>query len=215
MAYPNKATDKYIRLGASTDSESTVADSPKGDFVGIKYLATNPKHYEIQRSNNFMFYVDLTGLTVVNSEYATKNANAVIQVACSKAFVPHFKQDVISIKRGNNTIKYAGVASFDSGSISVRDYIGSGVKDLLMAWQRMSYDVDTEKVGLATDYKKDAYLLEYTPDYQLVRSWQLHGCWISALSEGEYSHDSNDAKSVDVTIEYDWAEVAEQYTAAE
>lgn len=213
MAYPNKETDKYIRI-KNTDATSTVAEgSNSNNGIGIKYLATNPKHYEIQRSNNFVFYVDLAGVVVNNSEYATANANSVIQVACSKTFVPHFKQDVIQIKRGNNTIKYAGVASFDSGSISVRDYIGSGAKDLLMAWQRQSYDVDTEKVGLATDYKKDAYLLEYTPDYQLVRSWQLHGCWISALSEGEYSHDSNDAKSIDVTIEYDWADVPDQYTA--
>ena len=213
MAYPNKQTDNVIRLGKSTDAKSTVNTAAQAtNGIGIQYLATNPKHYEIQRSNNFMFYVDLAGLTVKNSDYATANANSVIQVACSKAFVPHFKQEVIQVKRGNNTIKYAGTASFDSGSVSIRDYIGSGAKDLMMAWQRLSYDVATEKVGLATDYKKDGYLLEYTPDYQLVRTWKLHGCWISAISEGEYSHESNDARQVDVTIEYDWAEVDAQYT---
>lgn len=213
MAYPNKQTDNVIRLGKNTDAKSTVAtNAASTNGVGIQYLATNPKHYEIQRSNNFMFYVDLDGVEVKNSDYASTNGTSVIQVACSKAFVPHFKQDVITIKRGNNAIKFAGAASFDSGSIDVRDYIGSGAKDLLMAWQRLSYDVATEKVGLTTDYKKDAFLLEYTPDYQLVRSWKLHGCWISAISEGEYSHESNDARAVQVTIEYDWAEVDAQYT---
>lgn len=212
MAYP-KTTDNVIRLGKATDAKSTVATSAASDNgIGIKYLAVNPKHYEIQRSNNFMFYVDLAGVEVKNSDYATKYGTSVIQVACSKAFVPHFKQDVITIKRGNNAIKFAGAASFDSGSIDVRDYIGSGAKDLLMAWQRLSYDVSTEKVGLTTDYKKDAFLLEYTPDYQLVRSWQLHGCWISAISEGEYSHESNDARAIQITIEYDWAEVDAQYS---
>ena len=213
MAYPNKQTDNVIRLGKNTDAMSTVAtNAASTNGVGIQYLATNPKHYEIQRSNNFMFYVDLDGVAVKNSDYATTNGTSVIQVACSKAFVPHFKQEVIPIKRGNSTIKFAGAASFDSGSIDVRDYIGSGAKDLLMAWQRLSYDVSTEKVGLTTDYKKDAFLLEYTPDYQLVRSWKLHGCWISAISEGEYSHESNDARAISVTIEYDWSEVDAQYS---
>lgn len=186
--------------------ESTLHKS--GEKLGTYYLASDPTHYEIQRSNTFMFYVNGLSkmLDIPQNTWAADNADDVIRLSVNKASIPHFTQSAISLKRGNNTMKFAGTPEFDQGSISVTDFIGAGTKDILMAWQGKSYDVKTEKVGLATDYKKDAYLLEYTPDYQLVRTWKLMGCWISSISEPEYSHDSGaDKRSIDVKIEYDKA----------
>ena len=78
-----------------------------------------------------------------------------------------------------------------------------------MAWQNLSYNVYTEKVGSldvpAQNYKKDAFLIEYTPDYRKVRQWRLYGCWISDLSEDGYDNYSGDAKKVKCTIQYDYA----------
>ena len=187
------------------DRPSTLHEA--GDKLGTYYLTDNPKYYEIQRSNNFVFYV--SGLSkafnIVNNKYAQENADDVIKISVNKATVPHFTQNTIQVKRGNNTMKFAGSPEFGSGSIDLNDYIGAGTKDVLLAWQNKSYDVRTEKVGLASDYKKDAYLLEYTPDYQLVRTWKLMGCWISGLSESEYSHDAADKHTISATIEYDKA----------
>ena len=63
----------------------------------------------------------------------------------------------------------------------------------------------TEKVGLASDYKKKATLIEYTPDLQVVRSWNMYGCWISGISEDAYNSDQNSKKQITATIEYDYA----------
>ena len=195
----------------NVDRPSTLHEA--GDKLGTYYLTDNPKYYEIQRSNNFVFYV--SGLSkafnIANNKYAQDNADDVIKISVNKATVPHFTQSAIQVKRGNNTMKFAGVPEFGSGSIDLNDYIGAGTKDVLLAWQNKSYDVRTEKVGLASDYKKDAYLLEYTPDYQLVRTWKLMGCWISGLSEGEYSHDSADKHTITATIEYDkaWIDISD------
>lgn len=195
----------------NVDRPSTLHEA--GDRLGTYYLTDNPKYYEIQRSNNFVFYV--SGLSkafnIANNKYAQDNADDVIKISVNKATVPHFTQSAIQVKRGNNTMKFAGVPEFGSGSIDLNDYIGAGTKDVLLAWQNKSYDVRTEKVGLASDYKKDAYLLEYTPDYQLVRTWKLMGCWISGLSEGEYSHDSADKHTITATIEYDkaWIDISD------
>lgn len=195
----------------NVDKASTLHTA--GDKLGTYYLTDNPKYYEIQRSNNFVFYVN--GLSkqfnIANNTYAAENADDVIKISVNKATVPHFTQTAIQVKRGNNTMKFAGTPEFGSGSIDLNDYIGAGTKDVLLAWQSKSYDVRTEKVGLASDYKKDAYLLEYTPDYQLVRTWKLMGCWISALSEGEYSHDSADKHTITATIEYDkaWIDISD------
>ena len=202
-----KAEDKKILLN-NKEVASTLHTNDKGAFKGTANLANNPKHYEIQRNNNFEFYIEglsKTVATIENNKYAYDNADDVIRISVAKAFVPHFTQNVIEVKRGNNTMKFAGVPTFSNGQIELNDYIGAGTKDILVAWQKQSYDVETEKVGLASDYKKVAYLLEYTPDYQLIRTWKLVGCWISALSESDYAYDSSDKHTIQVTIEYDKA----------
>lgn len=195
----------------NSDKESTIHKA--GDKLGTYYLTDNPKHYEIQRGNNFVFYVNglSKSFNIVNNKYAEENADDVLKLSVNKASIPHFKQNAITVKRGNNAMKFAGAPEFSAGDIQLNDYIGAGTKDVLLAWQSKSYDVRTEKVGLASDYKRDAYLLEYTPDYQLVRTWKLMGCWISGLSEDPYSHDSADKHQITATIEYDkaWIDISD------
>jgi hypothetical protein len=195
----------------NAEKQSTIHEA--GDKLGTYYLTDNPTHYEIQRTNNFVFYINglKDSLQIPQNSYAAANAEDVIRVSVSKASVPHFKQSAIAVKRGNNTMKFAGVPEFDAGELTLNDYIGAGTKDVLMAWQSKAYDVRTEKVGLASDYKRDAYLLEYTPDYQLVRTWKLMGCWISGISEDPYSHDSAEKHTINATIEYDkaWIDISD------
>ena len=196
-----------VKLGNTESFSTTEVTSATMPNPGTYHLANNPQIYEIQRTNNFVFYT--SGLSsiidVPVNTAAGLGADNVLELAVSKSSVPHFSQQAIQVKRGNNTMKFAGVPEFESGTITAIDYIGSGVKDVLMAWQSRSYDVKTEKVGLAKDYKITAYLLEYTPDYQLVRTWRLEGCWISKINEAEYNHESNEKHTIDVTIEYDKA----------
>lgn len=196
------------------DTNTTIHTNDAKGAYGTYYLANNPKHYEIQRNNNFMFYINFEAgflsddikLKELNSHAANPtNTSDIVRISVDSSFVPHFKNSPIELKRGNNTMKFAGVPTFDAGQIKFTDFIGAGTKDILMAWQRKVYDVNTEKVGLAADYKHDAFLIELTPDYQVVRTWKLCGCWISALSEDDYSHDSNDRHTITCSIEYDKA----------
>lgn len=183
--------------------------------IGTYHLANNPQLYEIQRSNNFEFVVtdleDIVRAGAIGTESNAKFANAqeILRVSVSKAFVPHFTQQVVEVKRGNTTVKYAGVPTFSEGSIDFNDFIGADTKSILMAWQNMSCNIYTEKVGSldVTPYKKDCYLIEYTPDYRKVRTWKLYGCWISGLSEGEYSSDNGDKHQISCTIQYDRAQI--------
>jgi len=195
----------------NAEKQSTLHQA--GEQLGTYYLTDNPKHYEIQRTNNFVFYVSglAESLDIPQNTYAAANPEDILRISVSKAFIPHFSQSPITVKRGNNTMKFAGAPEFESGEIVLNDFIGAGTKDVLMAWQSKSYDVRTEKVGLASDYKRDAYLLEYTPDYQLVRTWKLMGCWISSLSEDAYSHDSAEKHSITAKIEYDkaWIDISD------
>ena len=60
-------------------------------------------------------------------------------------------------------------------------------------------------VGLMSDYKKQATLIEYSPDYKKVREWTLYGCWISGISEDAYNQESGDKHKIRCTIQYDKA----------
>lgn len=183
--------------------------------IGTYHLADNPQLYEVQRNNNFEFIVtDLDNILragAIGTEKNAKIANAqeVLRLSVTKASVPHFTQEVVPVKRGNSTLKYAGVPQFGDGSLSFNDFIGADTKSVLMAWQNMSYNVRTEKVGSldVTPYKKDCYLIEYTPDYRKVRTWRLYGCWISSLTEGEYTAEDGGKHNIDCTIQYDRAEI--------
>lgn len=185
---------------------------PQDNTYGTYHLADNPALYDPMRNNTFEFVV--TGLDKLlrvgadgseENAYIT-NAQEVLRLSVDSASIPMFTQEVIPVKRGNSTIKFAGTPSFASGSLVVNDWIGADSKSALMAWQNLSYNVKTDRVGNAADYKKDCWLIEYTPDYtKQVRQWQLKGCFISGLSEDAYSMSSDGKKTINATIEYDRA----------
>ena len=190
--------------------EKSTLHAKSGDPLGTYYIADNPTYYEPQRPNNFKFYVEGLSdkLGIITNDYAKKNADKVIEISVKNSSVPHFSIGAIALKRGNSTMKFAGTPELKEGQLQLNDYIGAGTKDILLAWQRQAYDPVTEKVGLATDYKHDAYLLEYTPEYQIVRTWKLHGCWISGVEEDAYDHDNGgQIKQLTATIQYDKATV--------
>lgn len=181
---------------------------------GVFHLANTTNLYEIQRLNNFEFIVDLSSNgsgTPVDFydplENSLSDVNGIVRLSVSKAFIPHFTQSPIEIKRGNASFKYAGVPEFGNGTLQCNDFIGLYTKEALMGWQQLSYNVKTQKVGLAKDYKKVGNLFEYSPDYQLVRQWLLTGCWCSGLSESDYDYEQNGKQQISCTITYDWAEL--------
>lgn len=175
------------------------------------YLAASPELYEPGRSNNFEFIVtDLDGIirpgmVGTESNAYIPNAQEVLRIAIDRSSVPHYSQGVIPVDRGNTTIKFAGKMTFDAGELRILDFIGANSKEVAMAWQNASGDIRTRKVGLASDYKKEAYLVEYTPDYQKIRQWIMYGCWISGLQEDAFDATSNDTRHITATIQYDYA----------
>jgi len=179
---------------------------------GAYHLADNPNLYEVQRSNNFEFIVDnidnilKVGATDADdADNVISNAQQVLRFSVVSASLPMFSQEAIEIRRGNSVMKAAGRPSFSDGSLVVNDFIGADTKSALMAWQQLSYNVKTEKVGNMSDYKKTCWLQEYTPDYKLVRTWKLAGCWVSALSEEPFSMEDGSKKTITATITFDKA----------
>ena len=172
-------------------------------YTGAHHLASNPELYQPQGTNHFYFYVDFN-----NDSAISQGDEESLRLSVRASSVPHFTQGIIETNVGNETIKFAGKRTFADGTIEVYDWIGANTKRILMDWQRKSYNVRTGKVGLASDYKKTAYLVETTPDGQVVRSFKIYGCWISGLSEDNHTWENgNDMRVITATITYDYADV--------
>ena len=189
------------------------------DTRGTYHLTSNPDIYEPARNNNFEFLVNgidsilkagVAGTLVSDSDYI-KNGGEVLRVAVEASSVPNFELGTIEVKRGNNTAKFAGLPTFASGSLTVKDYISadsgySNPKDVMLAWQALAYNVRTEKISRASVYKKNCTLTEYAPDNEtIVRQWTLEGCWCSAVSEDNFSTESEGQRRFTATIIYDRA----------
>ena len=154
------------------------------------HLASS-KQFEFQKQNNF--------------ECIIGGLSQEITLSVSKAFLPEISLDVVEIPYFNGKAKQAGLASFESGSLEIRDAIGADVEKVLLDWFNQAYNFETGAMGHATDYKKDITVIQYSGDGTISRTWKLKGCWISTFSGGDLDYASGDLKVITLTIQYDRA----------
>lgn len=185
------------------------------DALGTYHIAQHPELYTPARSNVFVFMPIFTEdllkdgvikASATSSDYISKEqAQEVLRLSVDASAVPNPTQNVVEVKRGNTTIKFAGAWTFGEGSFKFNDYVGADTKSALYAWRRKSMDVTDETVGRAENYKVKAILIEYTPDFRQVRYWDFYGCWISAISENDFASDDDGKREITATIQYDRA----------
>ena len=198
--------------------------------LGTYHISSDLQNYESARSNFFKLIVDdlddllypqfsYTGENADN-EYVTKkgkrSGQEVLKLSVNTSSVPHFNLGIVEIRRGNSVVKFTDVPTWDAGTITVQDFVGLETKNVLMAWQALAYDVNSDTQGRAGDwtdedgvkhkgYKRDCTLVEYTPDHQQIRYWKLIGCWISNISESNFDVTSTDGRNITATLQYDRA----------
>lgn len=176
--------------------------------INAYHLATNPSLYEVQKTNAFKFIVTgLDNLTYVTTGERIENAAETLKYSITGIDLPTFEQQPIEVRRGNTVMKSAGTPNFSGGALTLDDFVGAKTYDVLVAWQNLSYNVKTGRVGLMGDYKKTAYLIEYTTDFsKVVRVWHLFGCWVSNLTKSGFNNTQNaDKVSINCTIQFDYA----------
>ena len=189
--------------------------------LSAAHISTNLANYEAARSGFFSLIVDNinniikatytggeTNPSKVPASDKIAQAQEILKLNVVKAKVPHFSLNALEYRRGNDVVKFAGVPTFEAGSIVVDDVVGMDTKSIVMAWQGLAYNVHTRKGGRMKDYKKDCTLIEYTQDFEQIRSWKLYGCWVREISEGDFDKESSgDKRQITATIEYDRAEM--------
>lgn len=149
------------------------------------------RKFEVQRTNMFELYIeglpqDL--LLMINSTQ-----------------LPQFSTDPIIITKGNKKSKVAGDTNIEGGEIQFLDAIEADTENTIMAWYNTVYDPVKGKVGWASDYKKNGYITQFSPDGSVKRVWKIVGVWPNTVTPGELNQESPDKKMISVGLQYDEA----------
>ena len=180
-------------------------------------ISENLSSYEAARSGFFILVVD--GLDdLLKPDYKgeaenaedsdrIKKAQETLKLSVTKCPVPHFEIATNEYRRGNDVVKFAGVPTWNGGTITVADYVGLDTKSLLMSWLYKAYNPHTRKGGRMKDYKKTATLCEYTQDYELIRTWTIEGMLITKITEDDFDKENNGPRKLNVEFVFDRATV--------
>ena len=180
-------------------------------------ISENLSSYEAARSGFFILVVDgLDDLLKPNYRGEAENAEdsdrikkaqETLKLSVTKCPVPHFEIATNEYRRGNDVVKFAGVPTWNGGTITVADYVGLDTKSLLMSWLYKAYNPHTRKGGRMKDYKKTATLCEYTQDYELIRTWTIEGMFITKITEDDFDKENDGPRKLNVEFVVDRATV--------
>ena len=180
-------------------------------------ISENLSSYEAARSGFFILVVDgLDDLLKPNYRGEAENAEdsdkikkaqETLKLSVTKCPVPHFEIATNEYRRGNDVVKFAGVPTWNGGTITVADYVGLDTKALLMSWLYKAYNPHTRKGGRMKDYKKTATLCEYTQDYELIRTWTIEGMFITKITEDDFDKENDGPRKLNVEFVFDRATV--------
>ena len=179
-------------------------------------IASNLEQYEAARSGFFILEIDdlsnllkqnFTGSITDEGAEFMDNASVkeILRLNVVKCPVPTYSVEPMQYTRGNDVVKFAGKPTFSDGSLTVDDVVGVDTKSILMAWLRNAYDPHTFKGGRMKNYKKTCTLMEYTQDYELIRTWTLYGVFITGLTEGEFDKENDGKRQITANLVYDFA----------
>ena len=189
--------------------------------LGAMHIANDYASYEAARSAFFVLTIPADQLENLRKptdkelddasaqKLTSTNASEILRLNVVKTTVPQFEVADHEYRRGNDVVKFAGVPTWDGGSLTVDDVVGVNTKDILISWLYLAYNPHTRMGGRMKDYKKTAILQEYTQDYELVREWQIDGIFVKKVNDSEFDRENDGKRQITVDFLYDRAVLTE------
>lgn len=153
----------------------------------------NRREYQIQRKNHFSI--------VFNKDFVDKG----LELLVVSFPLPKETTDTFKANYWNDSVNLPGKTNFETSQLVIRDAINYDTEKKFLGWRLRVYNPKTGKVGYAEDFKSNAVVKEYSPSGDVIRTWQLEGCWPSAVEYGELTYEDAGEKQISVTIMYDKA----------
>ncbi len=125
--------------------------------------------------------------------------------------------ETITLGYGTESRKVAGKASFDAGSLTIRDFVDKDTAGIIEDWRAKVYSTSGSdgkyKDGVegtlhaAAHYKVTGTLFEHPPanSNSEIRMWKIVGAWPQSVNHGSLDNDTSDIVRIEVTIEFDKA----------
>jgi hypothetical protein len=185
--------------------------------LGSYHIATELQNYEAARTAFFVLDIPKDQLSNLRKPTETTDDDAtaaklkaedaadILRLNVTKTSVPQFSVETHEYRRGNDVVKFAGVPTWESGNLEVDDIVGVNTKDIMISWLYLAYNPHTRMGGRMKDYKKTAYLREYTQDYQLIREWEIRGIFVKKVGDSEFDRENDGKRKLSVEFEYDMA----------
>lgn len=162
--------------------------------LGANHLAS--QGWELQRKNTFEIIVS-----------GIDNTERLLTMSVVSGDLPSDSNQVIEVKYGNSSVKIAGQYVLNNGTLVLRDFLEKDTEAMVENWRSQVYNKTTQAVNFAFNYWKTARIVQAAPDGTHIREWKLSGVWPSAVSYGQLSQNDAEVKEIQVTLEYNRAEI--------
>ena len=144
------------------------------DLLSSNHIGNMAGGFEPQRANHFIFECVPPG--------GSSNEAQIIRLAVETGFGPNESNEEIEIPYLNDKRYVAGSARFETGELTLRDFVDEAVANIIYNWRRKIYDPATGRIGLARQYKTVANIILFAPDGTYERVWELHGVWPTTVN---------------------------------
>lgn len=132
-----------------------------------------------------------------------------ITLAVETAFLPNMTNEEIELPFWNSRIWVAGKANYETGTMTIRDFVDPNTAAAVGIWYDRVYDHQNGgTIGLQVDYKAQGSFLVYSVGHDggvPVRTYALEGVWPTSLNYGTVDYTANDIVKMELTVRYDAA----------
>jgi hypothetical protein len=186
---------------------ATASNSSFRPYQYGAYHMIGNDNWEPQRTNNFEIHIyGLDSLTSADKGLSMpSNAGKFLTLSTDSVGDLGVNIDALNVDYGNNRIHFAGKPDYSTISLSFNDFVGLETERIIAAWHKLVYNPKTQQIGRASVYKKPAHLLEFSPDGDYIKCWELHGCFPTSVSYTGYNQSSADIRKISVTLSIDYA----------
>lgn len=109
-------------------------------------------------------------------------------------------QDTINVHYGNGVIKFPSKTTFEDVNWTLNCYCQPNVLGVLRDWRKQVYDYETEKMGLPSQYMKQAYFIKYDGQGNPRDVLRSPGIWLANLHHGAMNQQGGELVKITATL---------------
>lgn len=120
--------------------------------------------------------------------------------------MPNLDNGEIVIDYINTDFKVKGKSRWQDITVTLYDPVDPSGAIAVHDWIKIHHDSESGEDGFAFDeYKKDITIEALDPHGSPVETWDIKGAFIGASNWGDMDWSTDEAKTIELTIKYDYA----------